>query len=304
VEGELRVDGVALEQTDVWKREDREVPSKLAGIVAGFGMRTVELDLATVRSGAAALKGAMASAAHSAEVVICDAETDADLAAITSASMGLARRAVWVGSAGLARQLQRTGERRVPTGALDPSADIAKGPVLFVVGSASRVAREQTERLAALPEMVTVCVPVRVLQAGPRAAEWAEQEERMMRALGAGQDVLVMADGEALLTYRHGADLAGAIGRFVTGAADRVSGLVATGGETARAVLDAWQVRGLRVLGEVDTGVPFSVAEGWVRRLPVVTKAGGFGDPETLVRCREFLRGMMRSATTRAGAGR
>ncbi len=100
-----------------------------------------------------------------------------------------------------------------------------------------------------------------------------------------------------------GAELARALGRLVGDCADKVGGLVATGGETARAVLDAWGVTRLRIVGEVEAGVPFSVTEGWRRALPVVTKAGGFGDAETLVRCREFLRGLKRSASEASQTG-
>jgi hypothetical protein len=47
---------------------------------------------------------------------------------------------------------------------------------------------------------------------------------------------------------------------------------------------------------EVRDRVAGLIAEGWRRVLPVVTKAGGFGDAETLVRCGEFMRGLKRSA--------
>jgi hypothetical protein len=33
--------------------------------------------------------------------------------------------------------------------------------------------------------------------------------------------------------------------------------------------------------------------------LPVLTKAGGFGGPETLLRCRQFLRGLERGESAR-----
>jgi 4-hydroxythreonine-4-phosphate dehydrogenase len=66
-----------------------------------------------------------------------------------------------------------------------------------------------------------------------------------------------------------------------------IGGLVVTGGATARAVLSKLGIAALRVVGEVETGVPILVAEG--SGLPVVTKAGDFGDRETLLRCRLVL---------------
>lgn len=57
---------------------------------------------------------------------------------------------------------------------------------------------------------------------------------------------------------------------------------VLTGGETARAVLGARGIRELRLLGEVEPGVPFGVARDGTL---VCTKAGAFGTPDTLARC-------------------
>ncbi len=105
VDGELRVHGVPLGETDAWKRERGAARSDVMQILAGLGLRITGLSLAEVRSGAAAARKAMKLTAQHAEVVICDAETDADVAAIASATVGLGRRAVWVGSSGLARHL-------------------------------------------------------------------------------------------------------------------------------------------------------------------------------------------------------
>lgn len=64
----------------------------------------------------------------------------------------------------------------------------------------------------------------------------------------------------------------------------QIGGLVLTGGDTARAVLQALGIAALRVVGEVETGVPILVTHG-SRELPVITKAGDFGHSQTLLRC-------------------
>ena len=70
--------------------------------------------------------------------------------------------------------------------------------------------------------------------------------------------------------------------------AESMGALIVTGGETARAVLRGLGVAALRSLGELETGVPISMAES-PRRFPVITKAGDFGNRETLLRCRAAL---------------
>jgi uncharacterized protein YgbK (DUF1537 family) len=47
------------------------------------------------------------------------------------------------------------------------------------------------------------------------------------------------------------------------------------------------KIGSLRLIGEIEPGVPISVAPNG---LVIVTKAGGFGDAGTLERCRQKLR--------------
>ena len=305
VDGELRVHGIPLAEAELRQRERPGIQPDVTSMFAPFGMRTAGLGLSVVRSGTRTLKKAMASAAGSAEVVLCDAETEGDLLAIAEATMALGKRAVWVGSAGLAQAMAQIAGGRKDKAEAPRIPELPAGPTIFVVGSRSRVALEQAERLGALVDVLTLRMPVGVLLSVRKTAEWVEREAQMERALQEGQDVLVLPESGAILNEEEGVALAGALGRIVVRGTDFAGGLVATGGETARAVLDTWDIARLRIAGEVEAGVPFSIAEGWQRALPVVTKAGGFGDPETLVRCREFLQRLKRGTPAMPlGAGR
>jgi D-threonate/D-erythronate kinase len=68
----------------------------------------------------------------------------------------------------------------------------------------------------------------------------------------------------------------------------RFEGLVLTGGATAVGVARRLGAAGIRLGGEVEAGVPVGVLIG-PRPYPVVTKAGGFGGPDTLVGAVEAL---------------
>jgi 4-hydroxythreonine-4-phosphate dehydrogenase len=91
--------------------------------------------------------------------------------------------------------------------------------------------------------------------------------------------------------------LSAALARMVEPYADRIGGLVATGGESARAVLEAWGIHRLRLVSELEAGLACSVTEGWSGLLPVLTKAGAFGTPQTLLNCWGFLHRLDRSST-------
>ncbi len=64
--------------------------------------------------------------------------------------------------------------------------------------------------------------------------------------------------------------------------------LVLTGGETAVGVARRLEAVGIRLEGEVEPGVPFGTLIG-PRPYWVVTKAGSFGEPGTLVKAVEML---------------
>ena len=108
--------------------------------------------------------------------------------------------------------------------------------------------------------------------------------------------MVVMIGEEHSVENETGQLLSAALARLVQPFAAHAGALVATGGETAHSVLEAWGIACLRLVGEIETGVPVSVTEGWNRRLTVLTKAGAFGTPETLLHCREFLRKVDRAS--------
>ncbi|CDG82500.1 four-carbon acid sugar kinase family protein [Janthinobacterium agaricidamnosum] len=74
-----------------------------------------------------------------------------------------------------------------------------------------------------------------------------------------------------------------------TGACD---GLVVTGGETARRIVDALPATSLRVCREVEPGTPLVLVQPATSAFPMVTKAGGFGDDQALLRCLDALTGV------------
>ena len=73
--------------------------------------------------------------------------------------------------------------------------------------------------------------------------------------------------------------------------ASRAAGVVATGGDGARQVLLALGASGIALVDEVMGGVPLgTLTGGTAAGLPVVTKAGGFGTEDVLVRAVRAIR--------------
>ena len=188
------------------------------------------------------------------DISVCDAETDSGLRAIARKGLALSPRPLFVGSAGLARALAAALPRRRN---VRPTL-LPRGPIAVVVGSASRVSVRQAKRVALVAKREDIAL---------YQLDWT-------RAPTAADTALVHAFGRIAARHPH------------------CAAYVLTGGETARAVLGARGVRGIRLLGEVEPGVPFgvSIPPG----LAVCTKAGGFGGPDTLVHCVARLKRQMR----------
>ena len=87
----------------------------------------------------------------------------------------------------------------------------------------------------------------------------------------------------------RGPRIADALGRFLAPTAPHMGALAATGGETAAALLAHCGVHGLRLVDEIEAGVSLGVTLGAIT-VPIVTKAGAFGDEGTLTRVVHRLR--------------
>ncbi len=69
-----------------------------------------------------------------------------------------------------------------------------------------------------------------------------------------------------------------------------VGGLVLTGGDVAAAVVDRLGTREIVLGGEVQPAIPWgTLRAALLPSAPVITKAGSFGEPETLRDCLTFL---------------
>lgn len=108
--------------------------------------------------------------------------------------------------------------------------------------------------------------------------------ERIARAFTAGTHVGLISPRTLSEAFTP-PQLASWTADVVRLAAGHFDGLIATGGDTARRIVDALDVSALDVAGEVEPGVPFGVLRSPSRDIPFATKAGGFGSVAALSRC-------------------
>lgn len=270
--GILRVDGEPVAQSAAGRDPVAPVTeSHLPTLLARQVRRPVRhLPLAQVAAGVEALAAALESHGEAGEVVVCDATSDRELAAIVAA-VAAAGHSLLVGSAGLARPLAR----QLAAG--------HKAPVLVVCGSLHPIARRQVAALAGASRHIELNLAA--AQAG--GDTWQRWLVQLRQGLAAAED----AGRTLLLTTpaTAGPDALGYATRLAEAAlavslARRLAGIAVTGGDTLAALLAVWKAAGIDIDGALAPGIPIGrIRGGQLAGLPIVTKAGGFGGPDLLV---------------------
>ncbi|MER6140038.1 four-carbon acid sugar kinase family protein [Streptomyces sparsogenes] len=229
-----------------------------------------------------ALAAALASPAPPAgdttpgRALVVDAATGEDLDRIAAAVAGHLGEVVLCGSPGLWEAVAPPGPGRspAPIPAPAPVAGSA-GRALVLIGSRHPTTREQLDRLGkdGVPVLATTDLAGRPDPAG-----------HLTRLLDTHSAVALttpeaLADGpEAAARHlRELASLGAGCARALPGL-----GLVLSGGDTAREVCEVLGAPALHAVGTLAPGIPLGVLSG-ARPHPVISKAGGFGDPETLI---------------------
>ena len=285
--GAVRLDGAPLEDSALWARDHSYPTAHLPTLLAAAGLAAAHLPLDALRGGgtAAAVRDALAAGRAA---LVCDAATEGDLLALAHATLPLAGRVVWVGAGGLADALAAAS----PGGAAEPPRPVASGGgVLLVVGSVAEASRAAAATLLARGGVRPFAVPPALLRDGGGPA-WDALAAAIAAALRDGQDVLVSIEADGAADLSRGAALAEGLAALLQPAGRAMGALFATGGETARALLGRLGVHGLRLVEEVEPGMPLALTQG-ARAVPAITKAGGFGTSDTIARAHARLRALL-----------
>ena len=269
-DGVQLVRGVPVHETEA--RDDPRTPVReghVPTLLAAASTSVLSLSVEDLADPAAVRR-----ALESAVCIVADAAREEDLEALVRAVPD-PDEVLWAGSAGLAVALGRVYPGPQAGKTQPPPAPARR--VLVVVGSLSGVARGQ---LRSLVEYGCAAVPlsgaegealgkVREALSGRACAALHSAEERVSSGdvAGALAEVAGVLSGESLF-----------------------DALVLTGGDTAVGVARRLGAVGVRLEGEVEPGIPVGTLIG-PKPYRVVTKAGAFGEPGTLVEAVQILLG-------------
>ena len=285
--GHLFVGGVLLNESGMEKHP--LTPMTDANLVRVLGRQTEGtvglVPYATVDQGAAAIRKAMTGLKEQGRrYAIVDAVSDAHLQAIGEAAEN---HALITGGSGIAIGLPENFRRAGKLTVLgDPGAlPEVEGHAAVLAGSCSRATLFQIgrarERIPTLQLDALATPDARAL--AKQALDWVDGK------LGA-VPVLIAASAPpevvAALQAKLGREAAGALiedalAEVAEGLVARgVRNLVVAGGETSGAVVTRLGVRSLRIGGEIDPGVPWTLAQGSGPAMKLALKSGNFGAPD------------------------
>jgi 4-hydroxythreonine-4-phosphate dehydrogenase len=296
VDGHQFVHGIPLEKTEIWLHDDLPGVAHIPSMLGHAGLSTALLSLSIVRSHFANLLSSMLELASAADVIVCDAETDDDLGAIARASVALGGDTVWVGSAGLAYQLPHAAGLSSSTTSMQ-QPEFISGPTLFVVGSMSSVSHRQARVFESAIPVTSIRIPTDVMLEGDSGSAWKVLAGLIRESLKSRNDTLIVLDPNRTVGPGERRCLASTLRLLLAPHASLVGSLFATGGETARAILESWGISSLHMLGQLEPGLPFSFGRIHDRPLPILTKAGAFGNKDSLVSCWRFLTNLSRTSS-------
>lgn len=271
--GRLFINRVPLRKTDFAADPQCPFTDDLAVLLAAQSRFPVHsIDLKTIRSGSRSWLDDAAPGG----ILLCDAETEADLDRLASAVE--MDRVMLCGSAGLAGAVSRRIKPPAEAISVEQPGKV-EYPALIVAGSRHPATSKQIQTAKARGDFVEIEVDL-------RRGDGLARAERAAGDVLAAEMTPILSAASMPFEPRRAAEVAASLGKLTVDICRNaaIKTLFLTGGATAMAVCDAMGIACLDIRAEVLAGIPLSrVAGGAFDGMMVITKAGGFGLPTALL---------------------
>ncbi len=294
VDGVCLVDGVPLPETSI--KHDPFTPVEEGQfncrLQSRFPGAIEELRLSCVRSGTASLLEAIRQGlARGSRVFVSDAETMEDLYAL--AALSSVAGILFAGSSGLAEAVANGGGCSTWN-----RHAIPRNRILYSVGSLTDKSAVQCLALVDSGNIDEIVVDTARVLSDP-AAEFGRILETLAGS-SCDRTVLVRSDGIVRTSGSGGCvtkDAGVAISRFIGKISKeivlrrRIRLVFASGGDTAARIVEELDTSSIRFVSEIIPGIPFGYlhSASLGRRMYFVTKSGGFGENDAMLRCLDLV---------------
>ena len=299
INGNVYIDGVLLAETDY--ANDPKNPVKESYIPAIISKqcdkKTGVISFKDLLSGkqeiVLKLKDLMNSGT---EIIVIDAKDEEDLELIASVVTGIQKRVIYAGCSGFAEKL--AGYFELHKG---------KKSNIVIAGSVNKITARQTEFAARSLKIKVIDIDAEDIISGRSDTEKKRILKLAEKSIAAGDDLIIRSASSPLSVkkcFERGkkiglddfsvsdlvANFLGELaGEFII--KNSLKGIVLTGGDTAIKTLNALHINGVVVKNEIMHGIPYGyLNDKKYGDLMVITKAGGFGGEDAIVKILNFLR--------------
>ncbi|MFP7737359.1 four-carbon acid sugar kinase family protein [Priestia aryabhattai] len=178
-------------------------------------------------------------------------------------------------------------------------------PVLFVIGSVSKVGRNQLRQLLLNSDTIGLEInPSKIiLDSASKQKELSRVTDKALKSLETGKSIALFSSGEVKKTHEIGKKqgfsaiemsdyISMTMGEVAVALINQcnITNLFLTGGDTAQQVLSQLQVHKFHLLDEVEPGIPLGKLD-YKGEIFAVTKAGSFGTDLAMLKAKSKLQG-------------
>lgn len=237
--------------------------------------------------------------------IVCDATKQHDLEVLANYITSLDENILWAGSAGLAQEWGKIYRSKTPQQNID---QITATQTLTICGSLSDITQAQIEY--AIKQRNIKGIELDTTQVFKDS--WKEYKERVVKEMSHyilnGFDIVLYLPGDRKIrdevemiknrlnvsSYKIGNMISQALSSIVISTdliTEKIDGFVLTGGDTANDIIQSLGGMSLQLIKEIELGIPLGILNAANGKFPVVTKAGAFGQKETVYNAIQVLKG-------------
>lgn len=266
--GILYINDIPLEQTSF--KDDPVYPARTSKVAELIARPVLQLFLGQIRGSQEKLSSVILESEH--KLIAADAETEDDLLKLARAIH--LTNSLPCGAFGLAKAFLEVLD--IPY--LHQSLFAPHGRILLLAGSANQTTRDQLKRLKVHPES-------HILRLGS-APDLALLKRCLSRVPFDKRIFILCADLDTTIHSPEWLRFGRTVSKVALELLDTIlpETVFVIGGETVTYFCELLGTDSIKILGEAAPGIPFGrIHGGRLDQHTLITKAGGFGQPDTLV---------------------
>jgi len=296
--GKLYVNDVLLEDTPFYKDVLLPFKSSLATEIISFQSKYKVKRLNKEDISYNFEENICSSLKDNVKIFVCDAETNQDIQEIYDNFSTLNNEFIWSGSAGLANIIAKSLKSKE----FDSISQYEpENGIIVALGSTNEVTRKQLQALVLQTDINSIEISAyKLLHSEKLQSEILEIALEIFEYLSEGENVVIYtnasdAEQQKLNDYKLkkninnrqiGKKISKGLGMIIdeVNRKFKIKNLIMSGGDTAKGIADTINYKEYELFHSIEEGMPLGILQSDNSQIISVTKSGGFGTEDSLVK--------------------